>query len=65
MRNKMQIYSHLLKKSSIENFIFCVALGKPFETVLETSVLHIHAKILIHFLSYITTIFNEDTPNHF
>ena len=46
VRNKMQIYSHLLKKSSIENFIFCVALGKPFETVLETSVLHIHAKIL-------------------
>ena len=51
--------------SSMENFIFCAVLGKPFETVLETSVLHIHAKILVHFLNYITTNFLEDTANHF
>ena len=45
---KLQIWSHLLKKSLMENFIFCAVQCYNFDSYVQQQLIHICDKLYLH-----------------
>ena len=58
IRRKLRIWSHLLKKSLMENFIFCVVYNNKFGIADSNQITGRSSKIQMIFIFYLETYFS-------